>query len=398
MITYWRRNFFMSFFSLVLAATAMVLSVSDELMAEAVPSDIVTQGEFAASLVRELGWQAGLPAEPGTADYLAVLSGRRTYRFEAEDTYNAMGDSVTVRNYPLHGQFSGTGWLSGTAAPTMVRFTVFLPRGGEYILKVVSRGDGQRWQAGGKDFMVSTGGSLRETEAGTVLLKGGNQEISVLLPPEGGIDAITLHVFGDHPAIEPLDGWRVNAPLTWGDYAEVIATVLDLEKGFVVAPAGSTQIVAFQNIKALPPSAAVTSVDYLGAHVAPKWVRAGVEGAFLDLPINVAVSGVYHVRVRLLGTSLVTDFNGKRTQLNGKPYLNWHDLGVSRLTKGTHSLKIQLPPLGGADVVELAARPSSSADYLVAIGLGDKKPTAAVPRSELEVRLRKDLSRIRPSR
>lgn len=386
-----------SLFSLVLATIAMILAVCGESLAEPASADVVTQGEFAATLVQELGWQEGLPAEPKTADYLAVLSGKRVFRFEAEDVYNPQGDSVTLRDYPLHGPFTGTGWLSGTTVPTTVRFTVFLPRGGEYLLKVVSRGDGQRWLAGGKELTVSTGGSLREAEAGTVILKGGGQEISVLLPPEGGVDAFMLHASGDHPAIEPLDGWRSDAPLTWGNYAEAVAVALDLEKGFAVAPA-KPQIVAFQSIKTLPPSTVATSADYLGVHIAPTWVRAGVQGASIDLPLNVAVSGVYGVRVRLLGSRLITDFNGKRSEWNGKPYFNWYDLGVSRLTKGTHPLKVQLPPLGGADVAELAARASSPADYLTALGLGNKKPTASVPRAEFEAQFRKDLSRIRPSR
>ena len=383
-----------SLFSLIIAVAAMVLTVRGEPLAE----DVVTQGEFAVSLVQELGWQAGLPAEPKTADYLTVLSGKRAFRFEAEDIYNAQGDSVTLRDYPLHGPFTGTGWLSGTAEPTAARFTVFLPRGGEYLLKVVSRGDGQRWLAGGKELTVSTGGSLREVEAGKVRLEAGSQEVSVLLPPEGGVDAFTLHAFGDHPAIEPLNGWRSDAPLTWGDYAETIAVALDLEKGFAVTPAGKPQVVSFQSIKTLPPSVVATSADYLGSHVAPRWVRAGVEGASLSLPIDVSVTGLYSVRVRLLGVRLMTDFNGNQAEWKGKPYLDWYDLGVSRLTKGTHNLKIKLPPLGGADVVELTARPSSPADYLTAIGLGSKKPTATVPRPELEPQLRKDLSRTRPSR
>lgn len=387
-----------TFIPLVLIAASIVLAGRGEPLAESTPSNVVTQGEFAATLVQELGWQAGLPAEPKTADYLAVLSGKRIFRFEAEDVYNVQGDSVTVRDYPLHGPFTGTGWLSGTAAPTTVRFTVFLPRGGEYLLKVVSRGNGQRWMAGGRELEVNTGGSLREEEAGTVPLNGGSQEISVLLPPEGGVDAFTLVASGDHPAIEPLEGWRVDAPLTWGDYAEAMAVALDLEKGFTVGPSAKPQIIAFQSSNDLPPSTTVTAIDYLGSHVAPTWVRAGAEGASLDLPIYVAVTGVYGVRVRLLGNKLLADFNGKRTQWNGKPYLNWYDLGVSRLRKGTHTLKIQLPPLGGADVAGLTPRSSSPADYLAAMGLGNKKPSSTVPQTELETQLRKDLSRIRSSR
>ncbi|CAG0978930.1 hypothetical protein GEOBC_01702 [Geobacteraceae bacterium] len=398
MIASWLAVSLKSFCMAALLAVVMVLATHSEPLAQATPSDIVTQGEFAAYLVRELGWQAGLPAEPKTADYLAVLSGKRTFRFEAEDVFNTQGDSVTVRNYPLHGPFSGTGWLSGTAMPTTVRFSVFLPRGGEYLLKVVLRGDGQRWLAGDRELTVKTGGSLREAEAGTVLLNAGVQEILVQLPPEGGVDAFTLHAVGDHPAIEPLEGWRPDAPLSWGDYAETIAAALDLEKGFSASGASRPRIVSFHNGATLPSTAVATTADYLGAHVAPTWVRAGSGGALIDLPLDIPVTGVYAVRVRLLGETLITDFNGKHMQLKGKPYLDWYDIGVLRLQKGTHILKVQLPSLGGADAVEISSRPSSPADYLSALGLGNMKPKATISRAELEAQLRKDLSRIRPSR
>uniref|UniRef100_A0A831U2T9 Uncharacterized protein n=1 Tax=Geobacter metallireducens TaxID=28232 RepID=A0A831U2T9_GEOME len=380
-----------------LAALSIILAVHGQSRAESGSSSVVTHGEFAAVLVQELGWRTGLPAEPKPADYLAVLSGNRTFRFEAEDTYNAEGDSVSVRQFPLHGPFTGTGWLSGTAEPTMVRLTIFIPRGGEYLLTVVSRGDGQRWKAGDRELSVSAGGSLRETEAGMVSLRGGSQEISVLLPPEGGVDSFTLTAAGDHPAIEPLGGWRMDAPLTWSEYAETIAAALDLEKGFA-SSAAAPQIAGFHSVKPLPASAVVTSADYLGRHVSPAWVRAGVEGASLELPLTVPATGVYGVRVRLLGTRITTELDGKRVLWEGKPYLEWYDLGVFRLAKGSHALKVQLPPLGGADAVELTARASSPADYLAAVGLGNIKPTATVTRGELETRLRKDLSRITPSR
>lgn len=382
----------------IFVAVAMVLLIGGTTMAETASSHVVTQGEFAVYLVRELGWQSGLPEEPKISDYLSVLSGKRTFRFEAEDSFNIEGDSVTVRNYPLYGPFSGSGWLSGIAEPTRVRLTVFLPRSGEYRLKVVSKGDNQLWSAGGKNFTVSTGGRLHETDAGTITLAGGKQEISVLLPPEGGVDAVILSATGNFPAIEPLGGWRPDTPLSWGEYAETMATVLNLEKKFPVVKAAKPEIIAFKNIKSLPPAVVETTVNYLGAHTAPTWVRAGVTGAVLELPIDVATSGVYALRVRILGSEFVTDFRGIRTQWQGKPYFYWYDLGAVRLPRGTHILKIELPPMGGADVVELTPHQSSPQDYLSALGIVGKNPAATISRADLEDQIRKDLGRLAPSR
>lgn len=386
-----------SLLTAVLTAIVMVLLICGTPMAEPV-STHVSQGEFAAYLVSELGWQSGVPDEPKISDYLAVLSGKRSFRFEAEDVFNIEGDSVTVRNYPLYGPFSGSGWLSGTAAPTTVRFTVFLPRGGEYLLSVVSKGDGQHWSAGGKDFTVNTGGGLREKEAGTITLRGGKQEISVMLPPEGGVDALILNAVGEFPAIEPLGGWRPDTPLSWGSYAETMATILNLEKKFPVGQAAKPEIIAFKSINKLPPAVIETNINYLGAHTATSWVRAGANGAVLELPIDVAANGIYALRVRILGSTFVTDFNGVRKQWDGKPYLYWYDLGASRLARGTHILKIEIPPLGGADVVELTALKSSQQDYLAALGIVGKNPSSTLSRAELEDQLRKDLGRLIPAR
>lgn len=379
-----------------LVAVGAALSCLSVAEATEPPPAPVTQGELAARLVKEAGWEAGLPAEPKPADYLAVLGGKRTLRFEAEDVYNVQGDNVSVRNYPLHGPFTGTGWLSGVAQPTTARFTVFLPREGEYLLKVVSRGDGQKWRAGGREFTVSTGGSLREAEAGKVFLTAGSQEITVLLPPEGGVDSLALAAC-DLPPVGPLDGWRPAAPLTRGDLAQTLASLLGIETQLPIDQAAGPRTIAVHAASKLPPTVSTTSAGFLGTFTPPKWVRVGAAGALLEVPLEVAETGVYGVRVRLLGNPVTLELEGRRFERPGKPFLDWHDLGFMRIEKGTHLLRIELPPMGGADVVELVKRKSSPADYLAVTGLkGDPRET--VPRAEFEAALADAVKRLRGAR
>ncbi|WP_298439398.1 hypothetical protein [Geobacter sp.] len=376
----------------VLLLMGISLSAVAPVAAAGEPST-VTQGELAVRLVTELGLEKGLPEKPQPADYLAVLGGRRHYRFEAEDVYDAEGDSVSVKNYPLCGPFTGKGWVCGLAVSTTVRFAVFLPRAGEYRLKVSSRGDGQLWRAGGEEFRVSTGGALREAVAGSVSLKAGPQVISVQLPPEGGVDWIALEA-DDLPALEPLEGWRFEAPLTWGTMAEVLAPLLGLEQKMPVDKAGSPHPVAVHAAANLPDGVTTTTATFLGPFTPPKWVRAGSGGAVIEVPLVIEAAGMYELRVRLLGDPVVIDFDGRRSERPGKPFLVWHNLGIMRLREGRHLLTLTLPPLGGADVVEILKHKSSPADYLEIIGLKGT-PQATVTRAAYEEALKVVLSRFR---
>ncbi|AJE03202.1 hypothetical protein GPICK_07385 [Geobacter pickeringii] len=373
--------------SLAVAAFAVPVAAADK------EQPAVTQGELAMRLVKELGLEKGLPAEPKPSDYQTILGGRRQYRFEAEDVYDAEGDSVSVKNYPLYGPFSGRGWVSGLAVATTVKFTVFLPRDGEYQLKVSSRGDGQIWQAGGRELPVSTGGAFREAVAGRIPLKAGTQIITVQLPPEGGVDWFALAA-DDLPPVEPLAGWRPDAPLTWGEMAEVFAALLGAERKLPMDKGVGSRTIAAHGVARLPVGAAVTTATFLGPFTPPQWVRAGAGGAVIEVPLVLDATGVYDLRVRLLGEPVIMDLDGRRFERPGKPFLAWYDLGTMRLREGRHLLKLVLPPMGGVDVVEIVKRKSSPADFLAVVGLTGN-PQAPVSRAEFENTLNGMLSRLR---
>lgn len=353
----------------------------------------VTQGELAVRLVKELGLAGGLPEEPKPSDYQMLLAGKRSFRFEAEEVYNAGEDGVSVKNFPLYGSFTGAGWVSGVAQPVTVRFNFQLPRDGNYLLKAVSRGDGQRWTAAGREFDVNSGTALRESVVGAVPLKAGKREISVKLPPEGAVDSFSL-VADDLPATEPLAGWRPDAPLTWGGLAEVIAPLLGVEQKLPIDPAVGPRMISAHGTAKLPAGALATDAAFLGAFTSPKWVRAGVNGAVVEIPLDIAETGVYGIRVRLLGKDLALELDGRRFVRQGKPYLDWYDLGIHRLRQGRYLMKVELPPLGGVDVIEIVKRKSSPADYLAATGLKGT-PQGVLSRTDLDTALTGVLNRLR---
>lgn len=344
-------------------------------------SSVVTQGEFAMQLVAAIGWQAGLPEEPKEHDYLAILSGKRLFRYEAEESYDPKTDDVTLRTYNLYGPFSGRGWLSGVSVPSEAHFTVFIPREGDYLFKVSAKGDGQKWRAGDREFEVSTGGMLREAAVGTLHLQPGSHTITAVIPPEGAVDFLSFEA-PPLPAIEPLGGWRFKEPLRMVDVAEVAAALLGLENQLPYDPAAAPVQVSVAEAGLLPPAAKVTSIDYLGAFLSRVWVRADFRGARLEVPLKIQVPAVYSLRARFLGDMFVGELAGKPLAKPGKPYLEWVELGLHRLAAGGQMLAVQLPPSGGIDVVELRRKKSTPADYMALAGISGE-PEVPVGRTEL---------------
>jgi hypothetical protein len=366
---------------ITIALMAQSVNVSGEQPKPTVTEGAVTQGEFASRLVAALGWRTGLPEEPKEKDYLAILSGKRNFRFEAEETYNATTDNVTIRGYSLYGPFSGQGWLSGVADTTEAHFTVFIPRDGEYLFKVAAKGDGQKWSLAGRDFTVSAKG-LSEAVAGTVHLRSGSHIVTAVIPPEGGVDYLAFEAPAQ-PAIEPLGGWRFAAPLKMGDVAEVAAALLGLDRLLPDDTSVAPLLVSVADVALFPPSAQPTTIGYLGTFLSKSWVRADFRDARLEIPLRIKALAVYGIRVRYLGELFNGELDGEKLGRPGKPYLDWVELGLFRLAIGERKLVVQLPPSGGIDVGELRRKKSSPTDYMTLAGFtGD--PAATVDRAALD--------------
>lgn len=342
----------------------------------------VTQRDFVRMLVSAFKWDTGLSEKPADNEYLAILGGRRSMQFEAEEYYSAKTDNATVMNYELYGPFSGNGWVSGIAVPTTVHFKLFIPLEGEYALNVVSKGDGQIWSAGGKKFKVSTGKRLREEVAGKVRLKAGEQELSVELPPEGAVDYFSLHA-PQLAAIEPLEGWRLDAPLTLGAFSEIAGSLLSWEKTLPEDSEWKPLTVEIAKAASIPQGAQATTIDYLGRFHAEKWIRAGRSGARVVVPLIIADSAPYQLKVRFLGEAVDAELDGKKIERAGKPFLDWVDLGATRLKRGAHTLILRLPPNAGVDVLTLMKLKSSPQDYMKLVGI-EGAPDDSISRSQAE--------------
>ena len=74
--------------------------------AQAAAASTVLQRDWMVALVEGLGWSFGLPDEPDDEDYLRILSGVRSFRYEAEARCHP-DDRVSVKSFRTYGYCSG---------------------------------------------------------------------------------------------------------------------------------------------------------------------------------------------------------------------------------------------------------------------------------------------------
>jgi len=318
--------------------------------------------DLARKLVDTLGFGEGLPAKPVEKDYLQILGGNRTFKFEAENSFDSQSDPVTVRDFPLYGAFSGKGWLHATTNRTAVHFKVFIPVTGKYTLKVTARGDNQLWSVAGKAFKHSSGDTFNESDIGQVFIPAGELEFNAVIDPAGAIDTFTFTAPAYTP-IEPLAGWNPGQPLTAAACNETIAALLGLEPLLPVDSSYKAKVIEAASLPDLSPRVQLTDTQIYGQPVAAKWVRAFQAKATLAIPLEIESTAVYSLRVRASGTTLTAGFGPQKFTVKPKPFLDWIDLGTFRLAKGKHRLEVELPPMGGIDIIEVTKKLSSPADY-----------------------------------
>jgi len=322
----------------------------------------LTEFDLARKLVDELGFGEGLRTNPVENDYLQILGGNRTFKFEAENSFDSQSDPVTVRDFPLYGAFSGTGWVHATTNRVAVHFKVFIPVTGNYTMKVSARGDNQLWSIAGKAFKHNSGDKFSESTVGQVFIPAGELEFNAVIDPAGAIDAFTFTAPAYAP-IEPLAGWRPAQPLNADALNETIAALLGLETLLPVDSSYKTKVIEAASVPGLSARVGLTDKQIYGKPVATNWVRAFQAEATVSIPLEIEATSVYRLRVRALGTTLSAGFGQQKVTVTMKPVLDWIDLGTFRLTKGKHNLEIDLPPLGGVDIIEVTKKLSSPADY-----------------------------------
>lgn len=324
-----------------------------------------TQKDFSRLILQQYVWSDGLPKEPTDRDSLAILGGKRTFRYEAENAYNELTDRVTMRDFPLFGAFTGKGWILGVSDTTSATFTILLPIAGEYDFKAVIKGNGFVWNINEKEYRADSQSAMfRETDISKITLQAGAVTIKLTIPPEGAIDSFSLTA-PDHAPIQPFSGWRFREALTAVRMAEVVVALTNRYALLPDAgPSASPQPLAVFEKSVLPATAAPTNVAYLGPFSSAKWVRADYRGATLQIPLSVSEAGFYRLTANVMGEHISGKINDIPFKIAGKPYLDKVSLGLYRLESGDNMLSITLPPTGGIDTVEFNKKSSAAEDVL----------------------------------
>lgn len=353
---------------LVLIITALSFFSSISWGADKAP--VYTQKDLSRLILQHFSWNDGLPKEPTDRDYLLILGGKRTFRYEAENAYNELTDRVTVRDFPLFGPFTGKGWILGVSDTTYSTFTVLVPIAGVYDVKAVIKGNGFVWKIDDKEYRAdSKSEKFRETDIAKIPLKAGSVTIKLTIPPEGAIDSFSLTA-PDYPKIQPFSGWRFRESLTAARMAEVLVAMTNRYTQLPDAGvSASPKPLAVFEKAVLPDTAAPTTIAYLGPFSSAKWVRADYRGATLQIPLTVSEAGFYSLTVNVMGESITGKVNDVPFKLSGKQYLDKLNLGLYRLEAGDNSLSITLPPTGGIDTVEFNRKSSAPDDVLKLTGV-----------------------------
>jgi hypothetical protein len=354
----------------ILVLLGFVCLVAPEPSAQA-----LTQRDWMMSLVDALGWSFGLPDEPQDRHYQEILSGERVLRVEAEKAHQPE-DLVAVKTFENFGPFSGEGWLAGIATETRAHLQFLLPRDGNYHITASLRLSGHRIRVGGREVEVSAGNRFETVPLGTFPLEAGPQKIVVVLPPNAAIDYLELKA-PPLPKIEPLDGWRPQAPLSRSVLAVTAVRLLDAENCLPPMP---QKISVEAEDSSSPGGAQIETSRYLGVPSEGAWLRAGTTPARVRLHIRVERDGVYRIAVTGAGVGPATlDFDGGRSwSLLFDSFLAEKEVGTVYLERGGHYADIELSPGSGIDKLLLHALHSDSSDYARLVGMSaiDGEPAA----------------------
>lgn len=330
---------------------------------------VFSQKDFARLIFKQLSWEDGLSGEPTDRDYLQILGGRRTFRYEAENAYNEATDRVTVRDLGLYGPYTGQGWLLGVSDTTTTNFTALLPLKGDYTLKAVIKGNGFVWNMGGKDYRADSNSALfKEITIGNVPLKAGVVSIRVSIPPEGAIDSFSFSDH-DHAPIQPVAGWRFKEALTAGKLAEIALSMTGRQEQLPDSTQETPLQLAVFEVASLPPNAARTDAAEFGKFTSRQWVRADYRGASIPIPVKMSETGYYAISANLMGGSVAGSVNQALFEVSASPSLEKTRLGLFRLESGDNLITLNLPPMGGVDVLEIVKKDTSSEAFLRLSGI-----------------------------
>lgn len=312
----------------------------------------LSQRDWMITMVDTLGWSFGLPDEPQDPDYINILAGNRSYRFEAENIFTRQKNKISVLSFTNFGFYSGQGWLHGDRQPSEILLNFNLPLGGQYQVKANIRQAGHVFNIGEETIKVGGGIEFSEVVIGSYDLDAGPQEIKVTLPPNGSIDYISLTA-PDFAIIAPSDGWQPDAELTWDVIETTLLQLYHLADFFpqsdepIVIEAEDFVQEGFKSVR----------IPHLGKPSGGEWLMADPWAAEIRIPFILPQEGFYDLNLRVIGPEMTLTI-GDHHQINfkGKAYLEDFVFPSLYFPSKNSDISVSLPPEGGIDRFSLTRR------------------------------------------
>ena len=312
----------------------------------------LTQRDWMMTLVDTLGWSFGLPDEPQDPDYINILSGNRTYRFESENFFTSKKGNISIMSFRDFGSFSGKGWLHGARKTAEVRFNIHLPLHGLYTVKAHLREPGHKFNIAGTIQSVDGGSDFGLVTIGSFEFQAGLHEIIVTLPANGSIDYISFEA-PNFPIISPSDGWQPDEPLT----KEIIeTTLLQLFKLADLFPEGQEPIQIEAEDHHLP-GFHIDSRGHLGQPSGGKWLLATPFPASVTIPIELPEIGFYDLTLRVMGDTINVVLGGHlEFNFMARPFFDDFVFTSLYFYNARTDIKVSLPKDAGFDKLTLTKR------------------------------------------
>ena len=330
----------------------------------------ITQRDWALQLIDSLGWSFGLPEKPTDADYAQVLSGRRVYRIEAEETHQR-ADRVAVMKFETFGPFSGEGWLSGTKDRTQARLRFNLPHSARYRISARVRLPEHHLIFGTRDFRMSGGDQFTDVKLGYVELQAGPQEAILQLRPNGSMDYFEMAAEPFGP-ITPERGWQFDAELTAEVAARTTVQSLNLQgnlpRGEKITrlEAEDLPLAEGSRLYADKNKGEASGGGYVKVGAAPLRFHFSVDsvmGEVVDLVLRAASSRPVGVKVP----------DSLETSLQFSPRFEDRLIGTFFVPQAGMDVEVMLPAGAAMDLLEVHARRADSADLGRLVGLDVSK-------------------------
>ncbi len=326
----------------------------------------ITQAEWAVYLARGLGLEEKLPPGTKTRDYITTLASKGYRRIEGENYQNA-SPSLRRDDAVIYGRPSNKQWVRAGKESGKLKYRFKIPLDREYTLRARVRGAGQFWTVDQKgSFLVTPGKDLEWLEVGDVTLSAGEHEITVSVPPGGGVDVFEL-VSGNAPAIAPAGGFQPLVPLTFGAKAETLVKALNLEDQLPIA-SDFYLIIEAERFDRAEGAFRIQNNDRPGRASEQKWLSAG--GTVIShYSFEVPRRGLYSIRGRGFGPGESTwtiDEGADKVEVSphSADRFGWYPVTTLLLEKGIHTIELELKGGDGADVIMVIRRLNEPGNYL----------------------------------